>query len=254
MAKGGSTNAKSGQSAKDLYDQYSASMVPLIVTDMKGNEGIGTAFHVGEGSFVTARHVVANKSECKIELDLCRHGELLRETEHLKGSALLDHVPVQPLVHPDDTKDVAVFSVPSLASLTAQPLGGHLDDWISDDQFLLNEVLVLGFPRIPLARSNVLIATRGQINAVVDLINVQNVHFIVSTMARGGFSGGAVLSEWGVTMGMVTSSLVFDGAPEELGYLTVLSVGPLLECLGRHGILPSQDAKIWAGLFDEKQS
>jgi hypothetical protein len=68
-------------------------------------------------------------------------------------------------------------------------------------------------------------------------------------MARGGFSGGVVLSEWGVALGVVTSSLLKNGAPEELGYLTVLTVEPILECLGAHGLLPKALAEQWDGLF-----
>jgi len=117
---------------------------------------------------------------------------------------------------------------------------------------VLNEVLVLGFPPIPLSKNNVLFATRAQINAVVDLINVDHVHFIVSATARGGFSGGVVLSEWGFALGIVTSSLLKNGLPEELGYLTVLTVEPILECLAAHGLLPAALALQWDGLFTAK--
>jgi hypothetical protein len=71
-------------------------------------------------------------------------------------------------------------------------------------------------------------------------------------MARGGFSGGVVLSEWGVALGIVTSSLLKNGVPEELGYLTVLTVEPILECLGAHGLLPVDLAVQWDGLFTAK--
>lgn len=240
-------------SAKDLYADFNAAILPVVVKDENGDHGIGSAFHVGDGSFVTARHVVEGKIEANVELDFYRHRQSLQETEHFQKHDRFELVALQPLFHPDSDKDVAVFSVPSLSDLPAIPLGGHLDDWINDEQFVLNEVLVLGFPPIPLAKSNVLVAVRSQINAVVDLTVTKHVHFIVSTMARGGFSGGVVLSEWGVAMGMVTSSLLKDGMPEELGYLTVLSVEPILECLGVHALLPSDNAERWDGLFDPKK-
>ncbi|MFV1564838.1 MULTISPECIES: S1 family peptidase, partial [Phaeobacter] len=204
------------------------------------------------GSFVTARHVVEGKAECSVEIDSFRHHRQLNETIHFQKNDQFELVAVQPLFHPDKNIDVAVFSVPSLSSLPKIPLGGHLDDWIDDDQFVLNEVLVLGFPPIPLAASNILLAAKSQINAVVDLTVVKHVHFVVSTMARGGFSGGVVLSEWGVAMGMVTSSLLRNGEPEELGYMTVLSVEPILQCLGEHALLSPEDAERWDGLFDPK--
>jgi S1-C subfamily serine protease len=253
MRKEKAERVETNISAKDLYADFSAAVVPLVVKDLNGDPGIGSAFHVGNGSFVTARHVVDGMIECSVEIDSHRHHGLLKPKTHFQSHDRFELVTLQPLFHPDSDTDVAVFSVPSLSDLPAIPLGGHLDDWIDDDQFVLNEVLVLGFPPIPLAKCNILVAARSQINAVVDLTVAKHVHFIVSTMARGGFSGGVVLSEWGVAMGMVTSSLLKSGMPEELGYLTVLSVEPILECLGAHSLLPGDDAEHWDGLFDPSE-
>ncbi|WP_406871958.1 serine protease [Aminobacter sp. P9b] len=221
----------------------------MISVNADGDQGVGSAFHVGDGVFVTARHVVEGMVSCHIELDSYRLMRLAEDATRALGYGELAPMPIKPLPHPNPDKDVAVFSMPSLASLPAVPLGDHLDDWITDHDFVLNEVLVLGFPPIPLSKKNVLFATRAQINAVVDLINVDHVHFIVSATARGGFSGGVVLSEWGVALGIVTSSLLKNGLPEELGYLTVLTVEPILECLAAHGLLPVALALQWDGLF-----
>lgn len=40
--------------SKDLYADFSAAVLPVVVKDKNGDQGIGTAFHVGDGSFVTA--------------------------------------------------------------------------------------------------------------------------------------------------------------------------------------------------------
>lgn len=53
-------------------------------------------------------------------------------------------------------------------------------------------------------------------------------------MARGGFSGGPVISEYGHALGVVTESLVMNGLPSELGFMNVLSVEPIYECIGQH--------------------
>lgn len=238
--------------AKELYALYGASLIAVISVNADGDQGVGSAFHVGDGAFVTARHVVEGMASCHIEIDRYRLMRLAEGAAQAIGYGDFPPTQIDPLPHPDPNKDVAVFSVPSLASLPAVPLGGHLDDWITDHDFVLNEVLILGFPPIPLSQKNVLFATRAQINAVVDLINVDHVHFIASAMARGGFSGGVVLSEWGVALGIVTSSLLKNGVPEELGYLTVLTVEPILECLAAHGILPVDLALQWDGLFTAK--
>lgn len=238
--------------AKELYALYGASLIAVISVNADGDQGVGSAFHVGGGAFVTARHVVEGMNSCHFEIDRYRLMRLAEGAAQAIGYGDFPPTLIEPLPHPDPNKDVAVFSVPSLASLPAVPLGDHLDDWITDHDFVLNEVLILGFPPIPLSRENVLFATRAQINAVVDLINVDHVHFIASATARGGFSGGVVLSEWGVALGVVTSSLLKNGLPEELGYLTVLTVEPILECLAAHGLLPVDLAVQWDGLFTAK--
>ena len=58
--------------AKQLYAQYGASLVAVINVNAQGDQGIGAAFHVGDGAFVTARHVVEGMASCHVELDRCR--------------------------------------------------------------------------------------------------------------------------------------------------------------------------------------
>lgn len=241
-------------SMKELYARYGAAIVAVCTTDRAGDEHIGSAFHVGEGTFVTARHVAEGQVSCRVLIDRYRVMRLADESNKKLDESAYSPIDIVVLSHPDANKDVAVFSVPALAALPAVPLGSHLDDWITDHDFVLNDVLVLGFPPIPLAQRPVLVAASGQIIAVVDLVNVRHVHFIISVLPKGGFSGGVVLSEWDFALGVVTSSLVRNGAPEELGYLTVLTVEPILECLAAHGLLTRELASLWDGLFTAQTS
>lgn len=64
------------------------------------------------------------------------------------------------------------------------------------------------------------------------------VHFIVSATARGGFSGGPAILQDGYLLGVVTSSLLRDNLPSELGFQAVLSVEPLRILLGERGMMP----------------
>jgi Trypsin-like peptidase domain len=223
--------------AKRAYAEFRDAVVPVITVDRDGDEHIATAFHVGDGVFVTAKHVVADMQSCSIEV---------------RGSDGDRRIAIEAFGHSKETADVAGFRVRDMAYLPAVPLGSHLDDWINDPAFVLNEVLILGYPPIPLSKHNVLIAARGQVNAVIDLYSADHVHFVVSGMARGGLSGGVVLSEWGFALGVITASLVHNGEPEQLGFLTVLSVEPILQCLGEHRLLPRADAEMWDGLFTDE--
>lgn len=129
------------------------------------------------------------------------------------------------------------------------PLGQHLDDWIDDNYFLLRGVLIMGYPPIPLSNRNAIVCTRAEVNAVVDPYIGRHPRFIVSAMARGGFSGAPCLSEADFLLGMVISSSVKDHAPEELGYMTVLTVEPILECLAANRLMSKDLAETWDGLF-----
>jgi hypothetical protein len=202
----------------DLFLAYKAAVIPIIIVDSNGDAGIGTCFHVGERVFVTARHVVENN----------------RRTSVL-GQDVTDFK-----FHRDKNIDVAAFRMPQLReALPAIPLGDHLDDWINDDDFVLSRALILGYPPIPMARSAMLVAQTAEVNAVVDLLPPnRNVHFIISAMARGGFSGGPVISEWGFALGLTTSSLVRNGEPEQLGHYTLVGIEPIYVCLHENGLLP----------------
>jgi len=44
--------------ARELFQKYGAAVAYVEVESTTGERGLGSAFHVGEGVFVTARHVV----------------------------------------------------------------------------------------------------------------------------------------------------------------------------------------------------
>src|SRR5258707_11268687 len=107
----------------------------------------------------------------------------------------------------------------------------------------------MGYPRIPLANKPVLVASRAEVNAVVDQIIGPHPRFLVSTMARGGFSGGPCLIEWDFALGVITDALVRDHGAVESGFMSVISVEPIFQCLAAHHIMPQSLLDLWDGLF-----
>ena len=112
---------------------------------------------------------------------------------------------------------------------------------------MLYRTLVLGYPPIPLVAKPTLVASVGEINSLVDLyLGSKHPHFVISTIARGGFSGAPVLvtynedNEDGGTaaLGLVTQSLTVDEQRPEQGYLAVLTIEPIYRCLERNNMLP----------------
>jgi hypothetical protein len=223
-----------------LLREYSSAVGYCCVRDAVGDENIGTCFHVGEWVLLTARHVVEDKTIMHIGF-----GDSPFEPPRsvLKG----------PLYHPNPKVDVAAFVVSGMEQIPAVQLGMHLDDWIADQSFLLLDVVVMGYPPIPQSQGPVLVATRGETNAVVDKYTGPHPHFVISCVARGGFSGApCLICDWdGAALGLVTESLAINEQPAELGYMAVISVEPLLECLHRHDILPKMQKEGWDGLWDE---
>lgn len=237
-----------------FFEKYASAVAYLATEDAHGQAAIGSAFHVGDGVFVTARHVVADRKITAVAAPQS-------STERVRKSG----VPLQirilhaggtgkivggPFFHPNEQVDVAAVRVEGIDAATL-PLGAHLDDWLGTE-LVLTAVLLLGFPRVPFAMDPpLLVSASGEVNAVVDLYNAPGARFIVSPMARGGFSGGPAISEYGVVLGVVTDSLVENHAQPETGYCSVISVEAILDCLRAHDIMSAAVKKFWQehGLF-----
>lgn len=252
--------------ARQLFLKFAGAVAYVAVEKPDGSSSIGTAFHVGEGVFVTARHLVdggvirevATTEQTYIELE----GEEAERTLTRLRAGDRD-LPVHevwaakmtlergPFFHPDPSVDLAVFKVASIDSRTPiVMLGGHLDDWLGQNDFVLEEVIVLGYPPIPYTLAPHIVAVRAEVNAQIDLRGNHHVHFVVSGTPRGGFSGAPAITEEGSGLGIVTSSLLTDGRPAELGFFAVLSVEPIYVCLAEHKLLPDCQAENWDGLWN----
>jgi S1-C subfamily serine protease len=220
---------------RELFEKYSEAVIFLSIELPTGELSIGSAFHVGDGVFVTARHVVDS-------------GKIV-EVGSTVGTSMvgaMGRIVRGPLFHPNKSVDLAVLVVEGF-DCPAIPLGGHFDDWINDEQFMLRQIIVMGYPPIPLSSSPVLVVSRGEVNAVIDRYIGKHPHFIVSAMARGGFSGGPCLIESGFALGVVTEALVQDYSSLEVGYMSVLSIEPVYDCLEHYGLLPAAQAEGLAG-------
>lgn len=247
--------------SKKLYDKYRGAMACVEIENTNGDLGIGSAFHVGEGVYITARHVIENNKiksiiateDCYVPSDsgtIFIHGDKQKYiSQHSKKLTLKSG----PFYHPNDIIDIAAFVVHE-DNLVSIPLGGHLDDWISDSQFILQETLIMGYPPIPFSKEPLLVAAGAEINAIVDKYNAPHPHFIISSMPRGGFSGGVCLIEWGFVLGVITESLGSDYKAQELGFMSVVSVEPIFACLSHHNILPEIQKEGWDGFWDNNNN
>ncbi|WP_456249751.1 S1 family peptidase [Longispora urticae] len=224
--------------------EYSAAIAYVAVKDCNGIDGIGSAVHVGEGVFVTARHVVEGKAVTAVGFPAADAFGDDVELKLISG----------PFYHSDERVDVAAFKVAEPGDRCPSViLGDQMDDDPIDEEYLLlSEAIVMGYPPIPFTVTPVLIAARAEINAVISRRDTPNLHYILSAMARGGFSGGLALSEAGTALGIITSSLGQAGQPAELGYMAVVGVEPIYRCLAEHKLLPECQEERWFDTWSQE--
>jgi hypothetical protein len=242
---------------RDLYERYASAVAYLAVERTDGRQSIGSAFHVGEGVFLTARHVVEGRQIREIATTVHRYvedpvGNLTfdgREGRFRGMPPSAGKLRSGPHFHPDSAVDVAALVVDGIDAPVI-PLGSHLDDLLNDEAFVLRRVLAMGYPPVPLSKRPVLIAASAEVNAVIDPYVKGHPHFILSSMARGGFSGGPCLVEWNFALGLITNAFTSGDEPVELGYMGVISVEPLLVCLHHNGILPAVQKEGWDDFWD----
>jgi hypothetical protein len=150
--------------ARKLYEKYAGAMAYVSIEDAQGDRRIGSAFHIGEGVFVTARHVVEGNRILEMamtepaDIRLTGADAVTAKTKVRKGDEEFAfhrvdngvlHMSQPPRFHRDTDVDVAVFEVSGIDPLTPYaPLGAHMDDWIGRGDFVLTEAIILGYPPI----------------------------------------------------------------------------------------------------------
>jgi hypothetical protein len=233
-----------------LFQSYKPALARVTVQTATGDLSTGTAFHIGDGWLVTAAHVLKEGAVQEIVAE--QHATPLSVQSVIFNS--------------DDRIDLALMKTDldlshylHMTTIHGAPegfiqtdhieIGGHLDDWLGDE-LVLSKVLLMGYPPIPFSQHAVLLASEGEVNAVIDKYIGPHPHFIISCPARGGFSGGPVLSEYGFLLGVLTESLVTNDKAAETGYSSAISVEPLLAMLHDNGIYPGKNRETIEALFD----
>ncbi|EMP0915579.1 S1 family peptidase [Pseudomonas aeruginosa] len=218
-----------------LHGELCGAVAYVAVLDEKGDENIGTAFHIGDGIFVTAKHVVENNKIKEVATTKRVVEKVADElVPYSSGRKYIYPVvlSVQDGPHfPEyDGADVAVFRVDCEGLIIPQiPFGYQMNHSLDDNSCLLEDVLILGYPPIPFTTVPNQVAVTAQINSVIDVRHSDYVHFIASAMARGGFSGGPVISRDGAAIGIVTDSLTRDDGEPEIGFMSVINIGAAVD-------------------------
>lgn len=210
---------------KALLKRYRWCVIGVESVDENGDVGIGTAFHIGDGYFVTARHVLEGRTV----------------TDIVQSGGLAEVQAVHAVVfHEDPTVDLAIIST-TATHAEAIDLGNDLTA-LGEQDLVLDEVLLLGYPPIPFARQPELFAIAGQVNGELWRRD-GDTQYLISTPARGGFSGGPVVHESGQLLGVLIEALGRREAPWEAPVAAVLSTGHVQRLLLTMRVAPLANRK-----------
>jgi S1-C subfamily serine protease len=169
--------------------------VPAIVVDKNGVERVGTGFLVhnhysgthfnGNGFIVTAKH----------NIDPSEKIRFLRfeSPSAVQFTALADDW----ICHPDlDMAAIPIATAPELIPI--YPLG---------DAGILSRTISMGFPSVATTDGLYLLAHNGELNAIITSYLDKKEYLVISNNVSPGSSGGPVLEDSGLCIGMVIRAL-----------------------------------------------
>lgn len=239
---------------QEFYLWYCNAVAFVEIRKPNSDFGIGTAFHLGDGIFVTAKHVVHGNEIISIQTTTQGYhpdssgDQILDGIKHKQYMPESGRVISGPFYHFDENVDVAVITVEGIDA-PAISLHTSMNEYWADDEYILSEVLVLGYPPIPFSSDPRLVASLGHISTIIDRYDDKAPYIIVSGMPRGGFSGGPCIYEDGSCLGLVIESLVHDGNPAELGFTTVITAKQIFRCLAHNKLIPTAQLKNFEDFF-----
>lgn len=204
-----------------IRENFSHSVLPVIVSNLDGEEDIGSGFFVGNvNTFFTARHVVENMNSIQIG----------------KGNL---YTVKNIRVSKNEKLDVACLLVgPSSGNMGIKPFQ------VTKDVDVLTEVMSMGFPPIP-GFEDIQVCDVSHINSEVKVSQgtiVANSKsylsglscLLINARVKGGNSGGPIVDEMGYVCGIL-SNMPMDshklGELDSLGYGVALHPKYLSELL-----------------------
>lgn len=210
---------------RDIYLNAKGAVACVVVRTKEGDESIGTAFHIGDGYFVTAKHVVEGNVILAVSITQSLGSSSGYHSNHLTDDlrprtlSLLEGPKLA-----DGDVDVAVLRVKAENAIPSIRLSSIDDIYLSEENVILSSVVCFGYPPIPLTTHPFQVAVDGRINALIKVRGSDYLTYVISATSRGGFSGGPVLDESGVAIGLVTEALVRNDSGAETGFFTCLSI------------------------------
>lgn len=158
------------------YIQYKAQefLVPITGVGSEQKVGIGTGTLVNNDTVMTCAHVLTEMTVDK---------KIKFKNKEIKIVEVKTH----------DLVDVGIIKLSEPVDLDYQLIFGKA--------YMLDDILTMGFPPVPMTRDAYLVSQKGEINSSVQ--NYDGVwHFIYSSITRPGNSGGPIFTNRGQLVGI----------------------------------------------------
>jgi len=191
-----------------IADKYATSVFKIVVQDQRGDRHIGTGFltsyREGEQEFAV---IVTNK----------------HVAEYHDGLRVLDlnnnHIPHSRIVLSGE-KDLAAIEPANFLNLPSL--------YFYEQPTILDEIITIGFPNVAMAKDSYQVTHSGEINSLIVDHTGQDL-LLFSAKTAPGNSGGPLINEMGLAIGVVTQDLFFKDALIERGQLPYHAAIPAAE-------------------------
>lgn len=162
-----------------LIERTKDLVIQITGINIDGDPHCGSGLLFNESTIITCAHVIKD-----MELDV---------EQYIQGKK--SRVIFQKT---HDKIDVGVIKLDNKFKLT---------DGLSFAEYnILDEILILGFPKIPLSRQAELICQKGEINGAIEDFD-GNKYFLYSTFTKPGNSGGPIFNSLGNIVGIVSREI-----------------------------------------------
>lgn len=190
-----------------IYSNYKKHVLPIIVREKSGKTSVGTCFRFRTG-IVTAKHCI----DAKAVAIPAYNSEQLKQCEVF--------------ISKDEEIDLAYIELNSPSF------------FLSEKACVLDEVLVMGYPKIPMffdfcaaerASISSIVPTKGAVASLADQFISPKAGplMLVTARIRGGNSGGPIINSNGAVVGVAFSEPMSEGDYDEMGYGVAYPIGEL---------------------------